>query len=138
MMSLEDLLRKQKELQKFEGFVIRFCDGRRIKVKTEWYLGIARIMANLTPITIWEALVNGKVPAEYLVGVPEELRPLAERYQAVLEGQYARVLLHLQEGVRPLLERYGNDRRSLGRYAEEHRSELGYLRSAAFLILDGK
>lgn len=138
VMSLEDLLRKQKELQKFEGFVIRFGDGRRVKVKTEWYTGIARIMANLTPIAIWEVLTNGKVPHDYLVGVPEELRPLAERYQAVLEGQYARVRLHVEEEVRPLLVRLGNDRRTLGRYAEEHRTELGYLRSALFLLLDGK
>ena len=137
-MSLEDLLRKQKELEKFEGFVIRFCDGRRVKVKTEWYLGMARIMANLTPIAVWEAMVNGRVPPEYLMVVPEELRPLAERYQAVLEGQYARVRLHFEQAVRPIIERHGPDRRSLGKYAEKHRQELGPLRSALFLILDGR
>src|SRR5207244_13053764 len=69
MLSLEDLLRKQKELEKFEGFVIRFCDGRRGKVKTDWYLSIARIMADLTPIAVWEVMTGGKVPAEYLAGV---------------------------------------------------------------------
>ena len=102
-MSLADLLRQQKELEKFEGFVIRFCDGRRVKVKTDWYLGIARIMANLTPISVWDALAGGKVPPDYLLAVPEELRPLAERYQAVLEGQYARVRLHFEERVRPII-----------------------------------
>src|SRR5262249_457859 len=85
-MSLEDLLRKQKELERFEGFVIRFCDGRRVKVKTDWYLGVARVMANLTPIAVWEALANGKVPRDYLAAVPEERGPLAGRYQGALAG----------------------------------------------------
>jgi len=83
-------------------------------------------------------MARGKVPAEYLVGVPEELRPLAERYQAVLEGQYARVMLHIEEKVRPILERLGSNRPALGRYLDSRRQELGYLRTAAFLVLDGK
>jgi RNA ligase len=137
-LSLEDLLHKQKALEKFEGFVIRFCDGRRVKVKTEWYLSLARSMANLTPIAVWDVMAGGKVPAQYLIGVPEELRPLAERYQAVLEGQYARVMLHIEEKVRPILEQLGSNRAVLGRYLDGQRQELGYLRSAAFLVLDGK
>ncbi len=137
-LSLEDLLHRQKELRKVEGFVIRFGDGRRVKVKTEWYLGIARMLTNLTPIATWEAMTGGKVAASFLAGVPEELRPLAERYQAVLEGQYARALLHVERCVRPILEHFGPDRRALGRFTEERRHQLGYLRSAVFLILDGK
>jgi RNA ligase len=137
-MSREDLLRKQKELEQFEGFVIRFCDGRRVKVKTDWYLSMARILANLTPIAVWEVMAEGKVPAEFLAGVPEELRSLAKRYQAVLEGQYARVMLHIEEKVRPILEQLGSNRPVLGRYLDERRQELGYLRPAVFLVLDGK
>src|SRR5262249_57567362 len=117
---------------------IRFCDGRRVKVKTDWYLSIARIMADLTPIAVWEVMTGGKVPKEYLVSVPEELRPLAERYQAVLEGQYARVMLHIEETVRPLLERFASARPALGRFLDTRRQEWGYLRSAAFLVRHGK
>src|SRR5262249_43528590 len=43
-MSLEDLRRRQQTSQQYEGFVLRFSDGRRVKVKTEWYLQIAKIM----------------------------------------------------------------------------------------------
>src|SRR5262249_35001245 len=94
-LSLEDMMALQKQRQDFEGFVIRFCDGRRVKVKTQWYLEIARIMADLTPIAVWQAMRGGKVRPEYLARLPEELRPLAEKYQAVLEGQYARALLEV-------------------------------------------
>jgi RNA ligase len=137
-MSLEDMLRTQKDRQQFEGFVIRFADGRRVKVKTEWYLQIAKIMSNLTPIAVWEVMQGGKVPDSYLVQVPEELRPVAEKYQAILEGQYARALLDIERVAAPVLEKYGTDRRALARYLDEHKKELGHRKAAIFLLLDGK
>lgn len=137
-MSLEDLLRTQKDRERFEGFVIRFCDGRRVKVKTTWYLQLARIMANLNPITVWETMRAGKVQQSYLMQVPEELRPLAERYQAILEGQYARALLDIEYTAGPILQKYGSDRKALAIYLNEHAAELGHRKPAIFLILDGK
>jgi RNA ligase len=138
LMPLEELKRKQKELEKVEGFVIRFPDGRRIKVKTEWYLELSRIMANLTPIVVWEALKDGKVDQAFLVKVPEELRKLAESYIARLEEQYARVRQRIEEMVRPILTQFGSDRAGLGRYSQEHAAELGVARPALFLLRDGK
>ncbi len=137
-MSLDELKRQQKELQKVEGFVIRFPDGRRIKVKTEWYLELARIMTNLTPITVWEALQGGRVSPAFLQKVPEELRRLAESYVWRLEEQFARVRQHIEGIVRPILAQLGNDRPGLGRYSQEHAAELGAARSALFLLRDGK
>jgi RNA ligase len=137
-MSLEDMLRTQKDRQQFEGFVIRFADGRRVKVKTEWYLQIAKIMSNLTPIAVWEVMQGGKVPDSYLVQVPEELRPVAEKYQAILEGQYARALLDIERVAAPVLEKYGTDRRALAQYLDAHKKELGHRKAAIFLLLDGK
>jgi len=40
--------------------------------------------------------------------------------------------------VRPILERLGSNRPALGRYLDSRRQELGYLSTAAFLVLDGK
>ncbi len=138
LMPLEELKRKQKELEKVEGFVIRFPDGRRVKVKTEWYLDLARIMSNLTPIVVWEAMKDGKVGQSFLEKVPEELRRLAESYVARIEGQYARVRQHIEVIVRPILAQFGGDRRGLGCYSQEHAAELGPARSALFLLRDGK
>jgi RNA ligase len=137
-MSLEDLLRTQKDRQQFEGFVLRFADSRRVKVKTEWYLQIAKIMANLTPIAVWEVMHSGKVQEAYLVQVPEELRPLAEKYKAILEGQYARVLLDIEETAAPILAQYGSDRKALAMYVNDRQKELDYRKPAIFLLLDGK
>jgi RNA ligase len=137
-MSLEELKIRQRELEKVEGFVIRFPDGRRVKVKTDWYLGLARIMANLTPIGVWESLSGGMVPESYLMKIPEELRGLAEKYRDTLESQYRRVQDRIEQIVRPILERFGSNRASLGRFVQEHTTELGPLRSALFPLLDGK
>src|SRR5207253_1246886 len=112
-LSLEELLQTQKDRQHFEGFVLRFADGRRVKVKTDWYLQMAKIMANLTPIAVWDVLVGGKVQDSFLVQVPEELRPLAEKYKAILEGQYARVFLEIERSAGPILDQYGADRKTL-------------------------
>ena len=109
-----------------------------MKVKTEWYLQLARIMANLNPITVWETMVQGKVQEAYLKQVPEELRPLAEKYQAILEGQYAQVLLDIERTAGPILEKYGSDRKALALYLNQNQAELGHRRPAIFLILDGK
>ena len=135
---LEDLLDKQKELEHFEGFVIRFCDDRRVKIKTRWYLNIARILTHLSPISVWEVLENGKVPVEFLVQIPEESRPLAEGYKETIETQYARVMRDIEQTARPLIERFGSDRRELALEMNKRKKELGHRLSAAFLMLDGK
>jgi RNA ligase len=87
--SIEDCLRLQKESTGKEGFVIRFQDGRRVKVKTDWYMILAKIMSNLSPIAVWETMSNGKVQDAFMTRIPEELRSLAEEYKRVLETQYA-------------------------------------------------
>jgi RNA ligase len=137
-MSLEELLQTQKVRELFEGFVIRFSDGRRVKVKTEWYLRIAKIMAGLTPIAVWEVMSAGKVQEAYLAQIPEELRSLAEKYRDILEGQYARTVQDIDRRAAPLLQRFGSDRKALAQYLEEHREEVGDIRPAVFLLLDGK
>lgn len=137
-LSLEDMLGLQKARQDFEGFVIRFADGRRAKVKTQWYLDIARIMADLTPISVWQAMRGGKVQHTYFERLPEELRPLAEKYQAVLEGQYARMLLDIDHVAGPILQQFGDDRRALAQHLDSRKEELGHCKTAVFLLLDGK
>jgi RNA ligase len=137
-LSLEDLKNSQVQQEQCEGFVIRFADGRRVKVKTDWYLQLAKLMANLSPIAVWETMKQGKVDVAYLKRLPEELRPVAERYQAILEGQYARVLLEIEQIARPILERFGNDRRALAEHVNQRKAELGYRKPAVFILMDGR
>jgi RNA ligase len=112
--TLEDCLRDQKEVKGVEGYVIQFKDGRRVKVKTEWYLALAKLMANMSPISMWEAMKDGKVRQEFIVQLPDELMPLATQYRETLESQYAMVKTKLEREGKEIVERFKGDRKQIG------------------------
>ena len=72
-----------------EGFVIRFTDGYRVKIKSKKYFQIARLMNNMTPKNIWENMVNGKVKIESLEVLPEEFRNEVDTIVLMLESQHS-------------------------------------------------
>lgn len=41
-----------------EGFVIRFEDGTRLKIKGDEYKRIHKLVSNVTPLAIWEMMLN--------------------------------------------------------------------------------
>jgi len=41
-----------------EGFVVRFENGYRLKIKSSEYCRIHRIISNLSPLAIWESMMN--------------------------------------------------------------------------------
>jgi hypothetical protein len=139
-MTLDDLQRIQREGKGMEGFVIRFHDGTRVKVKTEWYTTRAKIMSRMTPIALWEAMKDGLVLKEFLVGIPEEIRPLAEQFQSTLESQYAAILKGIQEYGLPIIERFKGDRKqiAMAMQADGGKAKLGCKFPGTFSLLDGE
>ncbi len=59
-MTIQDAINiaKTSTCGKTEGFVIRFDNGYRVKVKTEHYVALHRIVTNLTPKRIHEAMID--------------------------------------------------------------------------------
>jgi len=56
-----------------EGFVIRFSNGDRCKIKFDDYVKLHRILTNCSSYDIWENLMTfGKIPEEMLKDVPDE------------------------------------------------------------------
>jgi RNA ligase len=55
-----------------EGFVVRFNDGTRMKIKGEEYVRLHRILTGLSNVDIWEILKNGEDIEKYLEKVPDE------------------------------------------------------------------
>lgn len=55
-----------------EGFVIRFSNGDRMKIKGEEYLRLHRIMTGVSTTSIWEVMANGGNMEEVLKDVPDE------------------------------------------------------------------
>jgi RNA ligase len=65
-----------------EGWVIRFQNGFRIKVKGDEYCKMARILNSINPLAIWEVMKENKVmsdrlelPYNYKMNIPEEILP---------------------------------------------------------------
>jgi RNA ligase len=55
-----------------EGFVVRFSNGSRCKIKFEDYIRLHRVMTNISEKKIWEALKDGKPISSILENVPDE------------------------------------------------------------------
>lgn len=91
--TIEEMIELQTKLPKDnEGFVVRFRNGLRVKIKGKEYLRIAKLMANLSPLALFETMKNGKVDQFYLQQLPEELKADYEPYMIELERQYEAVL----------------------------------------------
>jgi T4 RnlA family RNA ligase len=63
-----------------EGFVIRFSNGDRMKIKGEEYLRLHKIMTNLSTTAVWGILSNGDNIEELLIDVPDEFYDKIKSY----------------------------------------------------------
>jgi RNA ligase len=80
-----DVIRDYTELkglikQDEEGFVVRFSNGDRMKIKGEEYLRLHKIMTNVSTTAIWEMLSEGKDVLELLKDVPDEFYKKIKMY----------------------------------------------------------
>jgi hypothetical protein len=55
-----------------EGFVVRFDNGDRCKIKFNEYVRLHRLLTNFSNVDIWESLKNGDNVEEILKDVPDE------------------------------------------------------------------
>lgn len=73
--SLDGLLALAKTLAlDTEGFVVRFASGLRIKIKGDEYCRIHRLISRVTPLAVYEMLVEGDDLEVVSRDVPEEFR----------------------------------------------------------------
>lgn len=63
-----------------EGFVVRFSNGDRMKIKGEEYLRLHKIMTNLSTTSVWEVLSNGDNIDDLLKDVPDEFYRKIKEY----------------------------------------------------------
>jgi RNA ligase len=141
-MTVEDCMEIAKKVEGTEGFVIRFEDGTRVKIKTEWYSHLAKVMMNLSPIAMWEKMEGGKIPGSFIRELPDELRPMAERYRDRLEDQYAQAKKGALKATTAVVKKFAAGdpkdhevRKSLG-LALKNESRVA--RRMAFMLLDGR
>ena len=82
--------------ERHEGFVVRFADGQRIKIKGNRYCEVARLIMNLEPIPIWEMLFHEHDLESARVRLPEELHRDFDAMSALLREAEATALRELE------------------------------------------
>jgi len=81
---------KSKILQNAEGFVIKFENGVRMKIKGEEYVRLHKILTELSTYDIWEHLKHGKDVMELVEKVPDEFdKWVKEQVRALKYGHFA-------------------------------------------------
>jgi RNA ligase len=71
-----------------EGFVVRFSNGDRMKIKGEEYLRLHKVMTNLSTTAVWEVLSNGGNMDDLLKDVPDEFYSKINDYEKSLIAQF--------------------------------------------------
>ena len=82
---------KALEIDNKEGFVIKFDNDFRLKVKFAEYFRLHRIITNVTSYNIWEYLKSGQPLDEILEQVPDEFFNWAKATKKKLESEYTKV-----------------------------------------------
>lgn len=70
-----------------EGYVLRFSNGLRLKVKGDEYCRIHRMVSGLSPLSMWEAMLEGKDLGDIRRQLPEEFWQDFDTIIALLKQQ---------------------------------------------------
>jgi len=71
-----------------EGFVVRFSNGDRMKIKGEEYIRLHKIMTDLSTTAVWEILSSGGSMESILQDVPDEFYAKIKAYEDYLISQF--------------------------------------------------
>ncbi len=71
-----------------EGYVVRFSNGERMKIKGEEYLRLHKIMTNVSTTAVWEILSSGGDIDAILKDVPDEFYKKIKSYVSTLNYGY--------------------------------------------------
>jgi len=82
---------KSLEKPNSEGFVIRFSNGYRLKVKFEEYVRLHRIVTGVSNVSIWEYLKSGSSLDEIIDRVPDEFYDWVKSTERGLIREYENI-----------------------------------------------
>lgn len=71
-----------------EGYVIRFSNGERCKVKGAEYLRLHKMMSEMSTTAVWDCLRNGDSILNILDGYPDEFYNSVKEYEEELQTSF--------------------------------------------------
>lgn len=92
-----------------EGYVVKFKNGDRCKIKGANYLRLHRILTNITSYSIWNTVNDPESFSRILENIPDEMfDPISIFYTALIEAFEAR-RYYFHTLAEDLRMKYGND-----------------------------
>lgn len=116
-----------------EGLVLLFADGTRVKVKTDEYVRLHRLLTGVTPRRISDLLATGVGIDELLRHVPEEFADWVRQTADELGTEQSEIVTRAYQEAVWAQEAHGQDRGAIAWSIKDHP-----LRSLIFLAIDGK
>lgn len=137
--SIDSYLKASQSIEGTEGWVVRFNNGLRVKIKTAWYLRLFRAISALTEKHIKELMTKAGLD-DWLKDFPEELQPEARAiYDAIFtrfqerRGTIMRDFARLQAESMSLTRDYRENRKAFALAVMDH-PERPYL----FMLYEGR
>jgi RNA ligase len=96
-----------------EGYVVRFSNGERIKVKGEEYVRLHTLLSYLSTTSVWETVSNGDDIVKVLNGVPDEIWDRVRQYSDELLDEYNSIDESARTEFEYILRKVGYDNRKL-------------------------
>lgn len=105
-----------------EGYVVRFRNGFRVKIKGEEYVRLHRILTGFSNVDIWENLKNGNDLNEFLDRVPDEFDTWVKNTINDLKSEFDKIEKEYQWIYNVINRADGiNDRKIFAEYALKYK-----------------
>ncbi len=88
-----------------EGFVIRFKNGFRMKIKGDEYCRLHHILTNISNRDIWEYLKDGKPLDDILDKVPDEFYDWVKTTVSDLQNKFNLIKIEVEEEFKELINK---------------------------------
>lgn len=118
-----------------EGYIIRFSNGFRIKLKYEEYCRLHSIVTNVSNVSVWETLSQGKSFEELLDKTPDEFDNFVSRTSEELNGKFTTIEFQHKMIFDDLMNQNFHTRKEQAEYIFKVK---GYNSKIIFEMLDGK
>lgn len=135
---LAECLAERSTMMDCEGWVLRYANGLRVKIKTEEYLRLHRLVTGLNPRRVHEVLLlGGEHWATFVAALPDEFRVQVEAWAEQINAA-------VMEKLERVAQAFGQVRAAVGEGADRGtfaRCAIGTypdLRGYLFAMLDGK
>lgn len=117
-----------------EGFIVKFSNGFRVKIKYEEYCRLHRIVTNVSNKTVWEFLKDDKPFGELIDRVPDEFFDWVKETRSEMISQFERIeYIALKDFYTRYVKDFLRDKKGFALMVKGHPYE-----SILFKMFDGK